>query len=252
MLICEASIIFANFSIVGKLNISFIVISTLNKACTRVAKLTAFRDCPPMVKKLAVTLICSFSKINISADEILKGYYEIVKRVKEHVQIPVSVKLSPYFTDLGNIVSQFDMLGVNGIVMFNRFYSPDIDLENDRISSGPVYSNANDYTDSLRWIAMLKEQVTCDLSASGGVHTPDTMFKMLLAGANSVQVVSAIYKNGHGYIRDLLSGIEKWMDKKQLADIEAVQKFGRELIPHHGEVFERAQFMKYFGQHGEQ
>lgn len=192
------------------------------------------------------------SKINFSADNILKGYYEIVKRVKEHVSIPVSVKLSPYFTDLANVVSQFDMLGVDGIVMFNRFYSPDIDLENDRIASGPIYSNSTDYTDSLRWIAMLKEQVTCDLSASGGVHAPDSMFKMLLAGASSVQVVSAIYKNGPGYIRDLLSGVEKWMEKKELADIEAVHKFGRKLAPNHGEVFERAQFMKYFGQHGEQ
>jgi dihydroorotate dehydrogenase (fumarate) len=192
------------------------------------------------------------SRINVSAEEILKGYYEIVKRVKEHVKIPVSVKLSPYFTDLGNVVSQFDMLGVDGVVMFNRFYSPDIDLENDRISSGPIYSNSNDYTDSLRWIAMLKEQVTCDLSASGGIHAPDSMFKMLLAGANSVQVVSAIYKNGPGYIRDLLSGLEKWMEKKQLNDIEAVHQFGRTLAPNHGEVFERAQFMKYFGQHDEQ
>ncbi|WP_010663644.1 dihydroorotate dehydrogenase-like protein [Marinilabilia salmonicolor] len=189
------------------------------------------------------------SKINVTAEEILRGYSEIVKRVKEHVQIPVSVKLSPYFTDLGNIVSQFDLLGVDGIVMFNRFYSPDIDLENDRIASGPIYSSPNDYTDSLRWIAMLKEQVTCDLSASGGVHTPDTLFKMLLAGADSVQVVSTIYKNGPGYIRDLLSGVEKWMERKQLTNIEEVHRFGRKLVPNHGEVFERAQFMKYFGQH---
>ncbi len=189
------------------------------------------------------------SKINVTAEEILKGYSEIVKRVKEHVQIPVSVKLSPYFTDLGHVVSQFDLLGVDGVVMFNRFYSPDIDLENDRIASGPIYSSLNDYTDSLRWIAMLKEQVTCDLSASGGVHTPDTLFKMLLAGANSVQVVSAIYKNGPGYIRDLIAGVEKWMEKKQLTNIEEVHRFGRQLVPNHGEVFERAQFMKYFGQH---
>ncbi len=192
------------------------------------------------------------SNIDIPAGDILNGYSEIVKRVKEHVNLPVSVKISPYFTDLANVVSKFDRLGVDGIVMFNRFYSPDIDLENDRIASGPIYSNSTDYTDSLRWIAMLKEQVNCDLSASGGIHTPDSMFKMLLSGANSVQVVSAIYKNGPGYIRDLLSGLVKWMEKKDLADIEAVRKFGQKLTPKHGEVFERVQFMKYFGQHGEQ
>jgi len=190
------------------------------------------------------------SRINIQAEDILKGYYEIIKRVKEHVSIPISVKISPYFTDLGNIVAQFDMLGVNGIVMFNKFYNPDFDIENNRITSGPIYSGPNDYGESLRWIGLLKEQVTCDLSASGGVHTPDSFFKMLLAGANSVQVVSAIYKNGPGYIRDLLSGVTEWMEKKELNSIDEVHKYGRELLPNHGEVFERAQFMKYFGQQG--
>lgn len=189
------------------------------------------------------------SKINIKADEILKGYFEIVKRVKEHVSVPVSVKISPYFTDLGNVIAQFDMLGVAGIVMFNRFYNPDIDIENNRIASGPVYSSPNDYGEALRWIGLLKEQVTCDLSASGGVHSPDSFFKLLLAGADSVQVVSAIYKNGPGYIRDLLSGVQKWMELKGLKNIREVRNFGRQMLPNHGEVFERAQFMKYFGQH---
>lgn len=190
------------------------------------------------------------SKINIEAADILKSYYEIVRRVKEHVSIPVAVKISPYFTDLGNVVSKFDMLGVDGIVMFNRYYSPDFDLENDRIISGPVYSSPGDYTNALRWIAMLKEQVTCDISASGGVHSADTMFKMLLAGADSVQVVSTLYKNGAGYVRDLLSGIQTWMEKKGLDTIDDVHKLGRSMVPNHGEVFERVQFMKYFGDHG--
>ena len=191
------------------------------------------------------------SKINIEAEEILRGYYEVVRRVKEHVTIPVSIKISPFFTDLGNVISQFDLQGVDGIVMFNRYYNPDIDIENNRVISGPVYSSPNDYGNALRWIGLLKEQVTCDLSASGGVHSPDTFFKMLLAGADTVQVVSAIYKNGPGFIRDLLSGLQRWMDKKELNSIGEIHKFGRQLLPNHGEVFERAQFMKYFGQHGD-
>jgi dihydroorotate dehydrogenase (fumarate) len=189
------------------------------------------------------------SKINVEADQILNGYFEVVKRIKEHVDIPVSVKISPYFTDLANIVSQFDMLGVDGVVMFNRFFSPDFDLENDRMTSGPVYSGPNDYTDSLRWISMLKEQVNCDLCASGGVHSSDTLFKMLMAGAQAVQVVSVIYKNGPGYIRDMIAGLQSWMEKKGLENIEQVNNRGREIAPDHGEIFERAQFMKYFGQH---
>ncbi len=189
------------------------------------------------------------SKINVQAADILKGYYEIIKRVKEHVNIPVSVKISPYFTDFANVVSQFDMLGVEGQVLFNRFYNPDFDLDNDRIVSGPIYSAPGEYTNALRWINILKEQVTCDLCASGGVHSADTLFKMLLSGASSVQVVSVIYKNGPGYIRDLLSGLESRMEKKGLENIEQIHKLGKEIAPNHGEIFERAQFMKYFGQH---
>jgi dihydroorotate dehydrogenase (fumarate) len=189
------------------------------------------------------------SKINVEAADILKGYYEIVKRVKEHVTIPVSVKLSPYFTDLGNVVSQFDMLGVDGIVMFNKFYNPDFDIDNNRVVSGPIYSGPADFTTALRWINLLREQVTCEFCASGGVHSADTMFKMLMAGATAVQAVSVIYKNGPGYIRDMIFGLQSRMENKGLERIEDIQKLGREIAPNHGELFERAQFMKYYGQH---
>lgn len=189
------------------------------------------------------------SKTNLEAEEILKGYHEIIKRVNEHVSIPVSIKISPYFTDLGNVVSKFDMLGVDGIVMFNRFFTPDFDIENEQVVSGPVYSGPNDYGNVLRWVAMLKEKVTCHLGASGGVHSADTLFKMLLAGADAVQVVSAIYRNGPGYIRDLLSGLEQHMEKKGLNNLEEVRSLGRKMAPNHGEPFERVQFMRYFGQH---
>ncbi|SFE61197.1 dihydroorotate dehydrogenase-like protein [Thermophagus xiamenensis] len=201
------------------------------------------------VNALELNLYRIPSKIQIEAREIIESYLEIVKRVKEYVTIPVSVKISPYFTDLANVVSKFDLLGVEGVVLFNRFYSPDFDLENDRIISGPVYSSARDYANTLRWVAMLKEQVTCDLCASGGVHSADTLFKMLLAGADSVQVVSALYKNGAGFVRDLLSGLQNWMVKKNLASIQDIHKLGRSMMPENAEVFERVQFMKYFGDH---
>ncbi len=187
------------------------------------------------------------SKIGLEANDILNEYYEIVGRVKEHVTIPVSVKISPYFTDLGNVVSKFDMLGVNGMVFFNRYYAPDFNLESNSISSGSLYTNPGDYTWALRWIAMLNEQVTCNLCASGGIHSADSLFKLLLAGADAAQVVSVIYKNGPGYIRDLLSGLEKWMESKGLNNIAQVHAFGGNMLQNQGEIFERVQFMKYFG-----
>ncbi len=190
------------------------------------------------------------SDITLEASDILKEYFEIVRRVKEHVNIPVSIKISPFFTDLGNVVSQFDKLGVNGMVFFNRFYAPDFDLEGDSISSGQLYSNSSDYTLALRWIAMLSQQVTSNVCASGGIHSPDSLFKILMAGADAAQVVSVIYKNGPGYIRDLLSGLERWMETKELRSIDQVHAFGRGLVKNQGESFERVQFMKYFGGYG--
>ena len=189
------------------------------------------------------------SDIHLDAQDILKEYFEIVKRVKEHVKIPVAVKISPFFTDLGKVVAGFDQLGVNGMVFFNRFFAPDFDLEGDRISSGPLYSNASDYTLSLRWIAMLSHQVSSSVCASGGIHSPEAFFKLLMAGADAAQVVSVIYKNGPGYIRDLVSGLERWMETKDLSSIAQVQAFGRGLMKNQGESFQRVQFMKYFGGH---
>ncbi len=188
--------------------------------------------------------------LNIGLEEavdILNGYFEIAKRVKEHVNIPVSVKISPYFTDLGNVVSRFDLLGMNGVVLFNRYYTPDFDLEGDGVTSGPIYTNPADYSNSLRWIAMLNDKLVCDLCASGGIHSPDTLFKMLLAGADAAQVVSVIYKNGAGYIRDLLYGLTEWMKKKELSNIAEVHALGRKMVHKQDELFGRVQFMKYFG-----
>lgn len=176
-------------------------------------------------------------------------YLRIVEKVKAHVSIPVSVKLSPYFTNLGNIAQSLEGAGAAGLVLFNRFYNPDIDIENIRITSGGVYSNSGDYVLPLRWISLLSGKLKCDLVASTGIHTTENFIKMLLAGASGVQVVSALYKNGPGYIRDLLYGIEKWMDKKDLKTISDIHHLGKKMIPANPEVFERVQFMKYFGEH---
>lgn len=182
-------------------------------------------------------------------ESIYSVYLRIVEKVKAHVSIPVSVKLSPYFTNLGNITKRLDDAGVNGLVFFNRFFNPDIDIDNIRVTSGPVYSASGDYVLPLRWISILANKLKCDLVASTGVHTPETMIKMLLAGASGVEVVSAIYKNGPGYIRDMLFGLEKWMDKMELNSISEIQQLGKKAMPSNPELFERVQFMRYFGEH---
>lgn len=190
-------------------------------------------------------------KLSVAPDEdaatILAHYLKIIEKVRAHVTIPVSVKLSPFFADLPHVVSEIEAAGVQGIVMFNRFYNPDIDLENNRIASGQVYSNPSDYAWPMRWISILSDKVKADLVASSGIHKPETMIKMLVSGASAVQLVSALYKNGPDYILDFIHGLETWMDKKGLTTIEEVHNYGRKVMPNNPEMFERVQFMRYFG-----
>lgn len=185
--------------------------------------------------------------VNMSAAAISERYLNIVKKVLDHVSIPVAVKLPPYMTDTAYMAGQLAALGVKGLVLFNRFYNPDFDLESNRIVSGQVYSNPSDYAWPLRWISVLSGKVDIDLAASNGIHNAETAIKMLLAGADAVQLVSAIYKNGAGYLMDILTGIEKWMKARDFKDLEAVRAYGRSLMPADPGQFERVQFMKYFG-----
>ena len=119
-----------------------------------------------------------------------KVLFDIIKAVKHEVSIPISVKISSYFSNLAGIVSQISRTGVDGIVMFNRYYSPDIDINNFDVIPAPLFSTPSDYIIPLRWISIMSERVECDLAASTGVHDGNTLIKMILGGAAAVQVAS--------------------------------------------------------------
>lgn len=184
---------------------------------------------------------------NENAATISEQYLNIIRKVKEYVTIPVSVKMSPYFTDLPYITSQMEQIGVEGFVFFNRFYNPDFDLKSMKFSPTQVYSNPTDYLWALRWVSILSKQLNTNISASTGVHSTDSFIKMLVAGASTVQVVSALYKNGPTYIQDFLAALNDWMDKNSLNNMDEVKSFAKDLFPANSELFERVQFMKYFG-----
>jgi len=132
-------------------------------------------------------------------------------------------------------------------VLFNRFYSPDFDIEKLEVVSSNVFSNPSDVTISLRWIGIMAERVNCDLAASTGVHDGAALIKQILAGANAVQVVSALYKHGKGHIATMLEALEEWMKKKgfnSLSDFRGKLSQAKSSNP---AVYERVQFMKYFG-----
>ena len=173
-------------------------------------------------------------------------YFDIVQKVLEVVKIPVALKISHYFSALAKTVTKLSWTGVKGIVLFNRFFSPDIDIENLEIKTTNVFSSPSDIAISLRWIAMMSSHVSCDLAASTGVHDGKALIKQLLAGAKAVQIASVLYKKGFKEIGLMLENLENWMERKNYSRLD--QFIGKMSIAEaeNPAAYERVQFMKHF------
>ncbi len=190
------------------------------------------------------------SNVDISATEIEQSYLKTAQHVVENVSIPVVVKIPNHFTNPLNIVKELYFRGVKGVVMFNRFYEPDINVDKMSVSAKSVYSTPEDLNNSLRWIAMSSASLnTISYGSSTGVHKPEDVIKMLLVGASAVHVCSVLYEKGIGYISELLAYIDKWGEEHTFSNISDI--VGKLNYSHnkYSEQFERAQFMKYFSQH---
>ena len=183
---------------------------------------------------------------NKSAADNEAVYFNIIDQVLSKVNIPVAVKISYYFSSLAKTVTQLAWKDIKGIVLFNRFFSPDIDIENFEVKTSNVFSSPSDIAISLRWIAMLSAHVKCDLAASTGVHDGTGLIKQLLAGAKAVQIASVLYKKGFKEIQSMLEELENWMDRKNFNTIE--QFAGKMSIAkaENPAAYERVQFMKHF------
>ena len=181
-----------------------------------------------------------------NCDEIEQKYYKIFRKVKQEINIPVAVKISPYFTNLGKVIMNLETEGANGVVLFNRFASPDIDIENIKVTTAEVFSNPAEINNSLRWVAILANRLKIDIAASSGVHDGKAVIKQILAGASVVQIASVLYKKGTGHITEMLKYLESWMDKKGFNYVDQFRgKLSQEKYSHL-DVYERLQFMKYF------
>lgn len=173
-------------------------------------------------------------------------YFEIVEKLLKAVSIPVSLKISYYFSNLGNMIQKLSESGVSGIVLFNRFFSPDIDIEKLKVKPSFVFSSPSELSQSLRWIAIMAQRVKCDLASSTGVHDGDSVIKQILAGAQAVQMVSALYKNKLEYLQEVTDTLTKWME---INNFNSLQDFRGKLSQSNADdpaVYERVQFMKYF------
>ncbi len=187
------------------------------------------------------------SNRDIKSKDIEQKYIDILKNVKEETNLPIAVKIGCHFTNIGRIVDRLNAYGAEGVVLFNRFYEPDIDIDKLKFTSGEIFSSPSDIRHSLRWVGITSNLIpNIDISASTGVHDGKAAIKMLLAGAQSVQVCSTLYKNGIDELTKIIREISDWMDNKNyksIADFRGIMSYREIKDP---AIYERAQFMKYF------
>lgn len=195
---------------------------------------------------LELNLFILPSDLEHTSEENEKVYFDVVKKVKSVVDIPVSLKISYYFSNLASMVNQISEAGVDGIVMFNRFYSPDFDIDNMTVQSTNVLSNHQELAMPLRWIAIMADRVSCDLSGSTGVHDGASAVKLLLAGAKTTQIATAFYKYGFKHLDTMLEEIENWMRKWGYSSIDEFRGKMSQKRSLNPAAFERVQFMKFF------
>ena len=131
-------------------------------------------------------------------------YFEILEKITKSVKIPVAAKISYYFSGLSKMALKLSWTGIKGLVMFNRFFSPDIDIDRFEVKATNVFSSPAELATSLRWVAMLSTKVQCDIAASTGIHDGKAVIKQLLAGARAVQIASVVYRKGFREVNSML------------------------------------------------
>ena len=174
-------------------------------------------------------------------------HIDILSSVKKHVSIPVIIKLGTNLTNPIALINQLYANGAAAVVLFNRFYQPDIDINNMQIVSGNVFSNHSDLSDTIRWTAIVSGKIPgISIASSTGVHDWEDVVKCLLAGASAVQMCSAVYTHGAEIISQVLTCVEEWMHQAHYQSLSQFQgKLNYANIPNPA-MYERSQFMKYF------
>lgn len=181
--------------------------------------------------------------------EIEKQYVDVLKAVKASVTIPVAVKVSPFFTNFANIAKQFDEAGANGLVLFNRFYQPDIELESLEVVPNVMYSTPMAMRLPMRWIAILYERIGADLAATSGVHRGTDAIKMLMAGASVTMLCSSLLRHGIKHIRVIEQELRDWMSEHEYSSVQQMKGSLSQKYCADPGAFERAQYIRAVGVH---
>jgi dihydroorotate dehydrogenase (fumarate) len=180
----------------------------------------------------------------VTGDEVERRYVELVQAVKQEVTIPVAVKLGPYFSSMANMARKLDAAGADGLVVFNRFYQPDYDLENLEVVPNLILSNSHELLLRLHWIAVLYGNVKADLALTGGIHAATDVVKAMMAGARIAMMTSALLKRGISFLDTLETELLIWLSDHEYDSIRQMQgSMSRNAVPQPA-AFERANYMK--------
>lgn len=181
---------------------------------------------------------------DLTGAEVEERYLQIVRNVKAKVSIPIAVKLSPYFSNMANMAKRFAEAGADGLVLFNRFYQPDVDLEELRVVPNILLSTSYDMRLPLRWIAILYGRVQLSLAATSGVHTVEDVIKMLMVGANTTMMAAALFHHGVDYLRTVEAGLREWLERHDYVSVKQMQGSMSQIHVDNPSAFERAQYMR--------
>ncbi len=180
----------------------------------------------------------------ISSGAVEQMYLDLVREVKASVKIPVAVKMMHFFSSIPYMAAQLDRAGADALVMFNRFYQPDIDLENLEVITNLTLSSSYELRLRLRWAAILFGQIKADMALTGGVHTAEDVVKSMMAGAKVAQMASVLLHNGAGALSDVLVDLQRWLESHEYESIKQMQGSMSQRNVANPAAFERANYMK--------
>jgi len=184
---------------------------------------------------------------DVDAQQIEDRYCALVREVKAQVRIPVAVKLAPYFTSLANMAHRLDRAGADALVLFNRFYQPDFDLEALEVTPNLTLSHSDELRLRLHWVALLSPRIRSELAITGGVHTAEDVVKGIMAGAKVVMMTSALLRNGASYIAELAGRLVEWMGQHEYESVDQMRGALNAAAAAQPEMFSRANYMKVLG-----
>ena len=180
----------------------------------------------------------------LTSHVVEQQYIDILRAVKSVVKIPIALKLSPFFSNMANMAKRLDHAGANGLVLFNRFYQPDINLDELEIQPNVLLSGPQALRLPLTWIGILYGRIRANLAATSGVHGPEDVVKLLMVGADVTMLCSTLLKNGIAHLGDIEAGVMEWLEKHEYESVQQMKGSMSQLRCPNPSAFERAQYMK--------